>query len=206
MVGWWLELGYHLWWWASFFVTTGTKKQTMGAVLGAATNSFSLQWGKPTELKGTVWMLLQFLNSKHPSLQKDFLGRAGGNGMAQLECVPELLGWSCPLVVRDLGTPWAKWLQCWRKDIPTGGIMGTMVPRYSHQPVLWTLKIPVRLGKKWTRLWGCQFCLRLLVGSTEDQTDSATDPHVIPKNSKDKFWNFLSLLIENYEFISPSLW
>lgn len=35
------------------------------AVQGAAVNSFSLRKGQPTELKGTVRMLLQLLNSKH---------------------------------------------------------------------------------------------------------------------------------------------
>lgn len=62
------------------------------AVQGAAVNSFSLQWGQPTELKGTVRMLLQLRNSKHPWKETPWDG-AGGTQPLSWDELLGLQGW-----------------------------------------------------------------------------------------------------------------
>lgn len=87
------------------------RNRTQG-VQEAAVNSFSLRWGQPAELKGSVRMLLQLLNSKHHWKKTSWEGTEGTCGLGgwgrELLSWDELLGlkgWFCPLVVRGLGTP-----------------------------------------------------------------------------------------------------
>lgn len=140
------------------FSVHNSQRNRLWALLGATMNSFSFWEANPQSWE-KLWMLVQFLNSKHCCKETSRDG-ARGNGEAQLGCITELLGWFCPLVVRDLGTPLANGSQHWIKEV-SGWRRGTSVQKCVI--IYWLLKIPVRLGKKWTRIPSCQFYIQLLL-------------------------------------------
>lgn len=80
------------------------RSQTAQGVQGAAVNSFSLWRGQPAELKGTVRMLLQLLNSKHHWEETSWDG-AGGNGAAQLGWITGTAGLVLPPSGKRLRDP-----------------------------------------------------------------------------------------------------
>lgn len=107
MLGWRVKPDCHFWQWISLFITVGETGPRL--LRGLLWIPFAFSEANPQSWKG-LWecycnFLIQNITGKRlPGMGLEEMGLLSWDELLGL------LGWFCPLVVRDLGTPWAKWL------------------------------------------------------------------------------------------------